>query len=172
MKLKLLLLVTFLFFINSFVHAQKQREIEVGFEWISLEKAQVKAANTGKKILIFGYAEWCGYCLKTRKETFPDSTVLAAVSKFYIPVQLDAESETEIIFNGKKMPEYELARYLRLNSFPIHYFLSSTGEIIGAQPGFIEPYVYGPLLEYVGSDSYVSQSFEEYFDLKDVGDEN
>ena len=172
MQLKLLLLVALLLLINSILQAQKQTEIEVGFDWVSLEEAEIEAANTGKKILIFGYAEWCGYCIKTRKETFPDSTVLASISKFYIPVQLDAESEAEIVFNGKKMPKYELARYLRLDSFPIHYFLSSDGEIIGAQPGFIEPYVYGLLLEYVGSDSYVSQSFEEYFDLKDVGDEN
>ena len=57
--------------------------------------------------------------------------------KFYIPVQLDAESEAEIVFNGKNMPKYELARYLRLDSFPIHYFLSSDGEIIGAQPDLL-----------------------------------
>jgi thioredoxin-related protein len=70
------------------------------------------------------------------------------------------------------MPEYELARYLRLSSYPIHYFLDSSGELIGAQPGFIEPFVYGPLLDYVGSDAYKNQSFEEYFEIVDEGDDN
>jgi len=161
-----------LFAIQSSLYAQAQREMEVGFEWSTLEEAQVEAAETGKKILLFGYAEWCSYCLKTRKETFPDSTVIASIDNYYIPVQLDAESEREITYNGTQMPEYELARYLRLSSYPIHYFLDSKGELIGAQPGFIEPFVYGPLLDYVGSDAYKNQSFEEYFEIVDEGDDN
>ncbi len=157
---------------STTVFAQAQREINSGFEWLELEEAQIKAAETGKKVLIFGYAEWCTYCLKTRKETFPDSTVLASVKEHYYPVQLDAESERVITYNGKNMPEYELARYLRLTSYPTHYFISSDGEILGAQPGFLEPFVYGPLLNYVGSDAFKSQSFEEYFDENDNGSEN
>jgi thioredoxin-related protein len=172
MRSRSLLLFISLFVIQTSLLAQAQREMEVGFEWSSLEEAQVEAAETGKKILLFGYAEWCTYCLKTRRETFPDSTVLASIDQFYIPVQLDAESEREITYNGNTMPEYELARYLRLSSYPIHYFLDSSGELIGAQPGFIEPFVYGPLLDYVGSDAYKNQSFEEYFEIVDEGDDN
>ena len=55
MQLKLLLLVALLLLINSILQAQKQTEIEVGFDWVSLEEAEIEAANTGKKILIFGY---------------------------------------------------------------------------------------------------------------------
>jgi thioredoxin-related protein len=172
MRSRSLLLFISLFVIQTSLLAQAQREMEVGFEWSSLEEAQIEAAETGKKILLFGYAEWCTYCLKTRRETFPDSTVLASIDQFYIPVQLDAESEREITYNGNTMPEYELARYLRLSSYPIHYFLDSSGELIGAQPGFIEPFVYGPLLDYVGSDAYKNQSFEEYFEIVDEGDDN
>ena len=142
--------------------AQKQSEIDSGFEWMSLEEAQVKAVETNKKVLIFGFAEWCTYCLKTRKETFPDSSVLAAISQYYIPVQLNAESEGEVSFNGQKLQARELAMYLRLSSFPTHYFLSKDGELIGAQPGFIEPYIYAPLLEYVGADLFGKVGFEEF----------
>lgn len=111
-----LLIAGLLFSTQAF--AQAQSEINSGFEWVSLEEAQVKAAETGKKILLFGYAEWCTYCLKTRKETFPDSTVLASIKEHYIPVQLDAESQANITYNGSTMPENELARYLAA------YFLS------------------------------------------------
>lgn len=172
MRSRTLLLLISLFVFQSSLFAQNQRDMEVGFEWVSLEDAQIESVETGKKILLFGYAEWCGYCRKTRKETFPDSTVLATIGEYYIPVQLDAESEREITYNGKTMPEFELARYLRLSSYPIHYFLDSDGELIGAQPGFIEPFVYGPLLEYVGSDAYKNQSFEEYFEVNDTGTDN
>ena len=145
-------------------YAQKQSEINSGFDWMTLEAAQEQAKQSGKKILLFGYAEWCGYCRKTRKETFPDSTVLAAIDKYYLPVQLDAESEEEISYNGQTLKKRELAQYLRINSYPIHFFIDSEGEIVGAQPGFLEPYIYAPMLNFVGSDAYQNQSFEEYFE--------
>jgi thioredoxin-related protein len=160
----LFLLTALLVALSSETNAQTQAQIDSGFDWISLEEAQVKAEETGKKILLFGYAEWCTYCLKTRKETFPDSTVLSSINEFFIPVQLDAESQDEIMYNGKKMPEYQLARYLRLSSYPTHFFIDSKGEILGAQPGFIEPFVYGPLLNYVGTDAYKNMGFEEFFE--------
>lgn len=150
--------------------AQSQSEIDSGFDWYSLSEAQEMAKEDGKKILLFGYAEWCTYCLKTRKETFPDSTVLASIKKYYIPVQLNGESEEEVEFNGKKIKAVELARYLRLGSFPTHYFISSEGEILGAQPGFIEAFIYSPLLEFVGSDAYGNMSFEDFVE-KNYGDE-
>ncbi|MBO6536711.1 MAG: thioredoxin family protein [Balneolaceae bacterium] len=165
-----LLIAGLLFSTQAF--AQAQSEINSGFEWVSLEEAQVKAAETGKKILLFGYAEWCTYCLKTRKETFPDSTVLASIKEHYIPVQLDAESQANITYNGSTMPENELARYLRLTSYPTHYFIDAEGSILGAQPGFIEPYVYAPLLNYVGSDAFQEMSFDEYFEINDKDSDN
>lgn len=169
-----LIVIFIIFFVAmpQVIFAQAQREMNSGFEWLELEDAQVKAAESGKKVLIFGYAEWCTYCLKTRKETFPDSTVLAAIEEHYYAVQLDAESDREITYNGKVMPEYELARYLRLTSYPTHYFIDSKGEILGAQPGFLEPFVYGPLLDYVGTDAFKVQSFEEYFEVNDNGSDN
>lgn len=142
--------------------AQSQSEIDSGFDWYTLSEAQELAKEDGKKILLFGYAEWCTYCLKTRKETFPDSAVLASIKKYYHPVQLNGESEEEVEFNGKKIKAVELARYLRLGSFPTHYFISSEGEILGAQPGFIEAFVYSPLLDFVGSDAYGNMSFEDF----------
>jgi thioredoxin-related protein len=172
MKMKGFLFLLCVFISHSTVFAQTQRETDVGFEWVSLEDAQNKAKEIGKKILLFGYAEWCSYCLKTRKETFPDSTVLAFLREYYIPVQLDTESEQEIVFNGNKTTEDELARYLNLNSFPKHYFIDSNGEIIGVQPGFLEPNVYSLLLEYVGSDGFKSQSFDEFIEDNKPGIDN
>ena len=46
-----------------------QSTIDSGFEWFSMEEAQKLAAEQQKKVLIFGYAEWCTYCLKMRKES-------------------------------------------------------------------------------------------------------
>ncbi|RNC84499.1 MAG: DUF255 domain-containing protein [Balneola sp.] len=147
--------------------AQDQSDFNSGFEWYTLDEAQKKAKETGKSILLFGYAEWCTYCLKMRRESFPDSTVLESISEYYYPVQLDGESEERVVYNGETMPARELARYLRLSSFPTHYFINSEGEILGAQPGYIEPFIYAPLLKYVGSGAYGQMKFEEFLEQEE-----
>lgn len=164
MNIRILFITLFVavYFNSSNSYAQSQSEINSGFEWLSLDEAQKKAKETGKSILLFGYAEWCTYCLKMRKESFPDSSVQKSISDYYLPVQLNGESEERVVYNGKTMPAKELARYLRLASFPTHYFIDSNGEILGAQPGYIEPEVYSPLLDYVGSGAFGSMGFEEF----------
>jgi thioredoxin-related protein len=165
MKTRILLASLFLtIFTQVDVQAQSQSEINSGFEWLSLDEAQKKAKETGKSILLFGYAEWCTYCLKMRKESFPDSSVQKSISDYYLPVQLNGESEERVVYNGKTMPARELARYLQLVSFPTHYFINSKGEVLGAQKGFIEPEVYSPLLDYVGSGAFGSMGFEEFLE--------
>lgn len=61
---------------------------------------------------------------------------------------------------------------MRLTSYPTHYFIDAEGSILGAQPGFIEPYVYAPLLNYVGSDAFQEMSFDEYFEINDKDSDN
>ena len=134
---------------------------------MSLDEAQTKAKETGKNILLFGYAEWCTYCLKMRKETFPDSTVQKAISDYYYPVQLNGESDERVVYNGQEMTATALARYLQLRSFPTNYFINSEGEILGAQPGFIETDIYTPLLNYVGSGAFGRMGFEEFLEQED-----
>ena len=70
-------------------HEQIQSIIDSGFEWVGLEEAQRLAVESQKKVLIFGYAEWCTYCLKMRNESLPDSSVVDAINRYFIPVQLD-----------------------------------------------------------------------------------
>lgn len=144
---------------------QIQSSIDSGFEWVILEEAQRKAAESQKKLLIFGYAEWCTYCIKMRKESLSDSTVRDAISRYFIPVQLDGESADSVVFNGTRYTKYQFARGLQLQSFPTHYFVDAEGGVLGAQPGYIEADIYALLLRYVGSNAYEHITFDEYIDL-------
>ena len=149
----------------SSAHEQIQSTIDSGFDWVDLEEAQRIAAESQKKVLIFGYAEWCTYCLKMRKESLPDSSVVDAISRYFIPVQLDGESTNPVVFNGTEYTKNQLARGLQLQSFPTHYFVDAEGGVLGAQPGFIEPDIYALLLRYVGSDAFERITFDEYIEL-------
>ncbi|MEQ9091108.1 MAG: thioredoxin fold domain-containing protein [Balneola sp.] len=146
----------------------QESSVDSGVEWQTLEEAQKKAKETGKKVLVFGYADWCTYCMKMRKETYPEDNVQKSLSDDFIPVQINGESEEEIVFNGKRYKSYELARYLRLTSYPTHYFLNSDGKIIGAQPGFLPAEVFSPLMNYVSEDLFGKVPFLDYMEKKGI----
>lgn len=146
----------------------QESSVDSGVEWQTLEEAQKKAKETGKKVLVFGYADWCTYCMKMRKETYPEDNVQKSLTDDFIPVQINGESEEEIVFNGKTYKSYELARYLRLTSYPTHYFLNSDGKIIGAQPGFLPAEVFSPLMNYVSEDLFGKVPFMDYMEKKGI----
>ena len=119
-------LLVAVFFIS--IAYSQEVTIDSNVEWQSLEEAQKEAKKTGKKILIFGYAEWCTYCRKMRKETYPAKNVQKSLNEDFIPVQINGESEEEVVFNGKKYKSVELARYLR---FRRENYRSPTGIFTG-----------------------------------------
>ena len=164
-RLTIVLLLAVLFSNMSFA---QDSTVDSGIKWQSLEEAQKEAKETGKKVLIFGYADWCTYCMKMRKETYPEENVQKSLTDDFIPVQINGESEEEIVFNGKTYKSYELARYLRLTSYPTHYFLNSEGKIIGAQPGFLPADVFSPLMDYVSEDLFGKVSFLDYMEKKGI----
>ncbi|MEX0719873.1 MAG: thioredoxin fold domain-containing protein [Balneolaceae bacterium] len=137
-------------------------ETESGMQWYSLEEAQQKAKEEGKKVLIFGYADWCTYCRKMRKEVYPDTAVQNTIYRNFYPVQINTESEAKVNFNGTDMEEGELARYLRLSFLPTHYIINEDGDIMFAQPGFLSSEIFEPMLKYVGTEAYNEMDFEEF----------
>ncbi|MEQ8579543.1 MAG: thioredoxin family protein [Balneola sp.] len=168
MKFLRLTIPLLLAFLSAGTTLAQESSVDSGVEWQSLEEAQKKAKESGKKVLIFGYADWCTYCMKMRKETYPEENVQKSLSDDFIPVQINGESEEEIVFNGKTYKSYELARYLRLTSYPTHYFLNSEGKIIGAQPGFLPADVFSPLMDYVSEDLFGKVPFLDYMEKKGI----
>ncbi|HCT54448.1 MAG TPA: hypothetical protein DF712_18540, partial [Balneola sp.] len=87
MKIFRITLVLLLALLTSTVSSAQESNVDSGVKWQSLEEAQKKAKETGKKVLIFGYADWCTYCMKMRKETYPTENVQKSLSDDFIPVQ-------------------------------------------------------------------------------------
>ena len=129
---------------------------------ISLEEALNEAAESGKKILIDVYAEWCPYCQRMHRDVYTSDEVLSAISDYFIWVKINVESPSVVSYFGTEMTESQFASALENESVPTTYFLNSEGAVIGSQPGFIESEIFASLLKFVGSDAYLEQSFQEY----------
>lgn len=137
-------------------------QAQSGLDWKSLSKAQKLAEKNNKKVMIFAEAEWCGYCKKMHNEVFPESTVQDSLHKYFYPVKLDIESDRKIVFNDEAMTERQLARRFRISSTPTFIFLSSGGNTIGGQPGFLPAEIFDKLVSFVGSDLTGRESFKVY----------
>lgn len=129
---------------------------------IALDTALESAKESGKKVLIDVYAEWCPYCEKMHTEVYTLNDVIEAVNEHYYLVKINIESQNEVNYLGNRMTESEFAKMLNSSSLPTTFFMNGDGELLGMQPGLLPADVFEDLLTFVGSDSYESLSFEEY----------
>jgi len=137
-------------------------ELAEAFEWREMGEAMELAAENDKKVLVYANAVWCTYCKKMEKEIFSQEIVQNATNEDFYSVWIDIESEKELNFRGEKMSQIQFARIMRVTGTPTFIFFDSDGEIIAGQPGFIPKDLYLQILEFVGSDAYVDQSFGEF----------
>lgn len=158
-----LILAAALFLMSGDVaSAQSAENTETETFPVTLEEALERAAGEGKKILIDVYAEWCPYCQRMHSNVYTSDEVITAISDHFIWVKINVESAEKVSYFETEMSESQFASALENKSVPTTYFLNSEGAVIGSQPGFIESDLFAKLLNFVGSDAYLSQSFEEY----------
>ena len=129
---------------------------------VTLEQALTLAPETGKKILVDVYATWCPYCKRMHSDVYTSEEVMQAISEHFLLVKIDVEGSEKVNYFGEIMTEAEFARALENKNVPTTYFLNQEGAILGVQPGFLEVDVFSSLLEFVGSDAYLNQTFNEY----------
>lgn len=151
------LFIAFFVLVPVFLSAQTQK-----VEPIPLQQALELAPQEGKKILVDVFANWCPYCQRMHSEIYPSEAVKNAISDYFLWVRIDIESDAMVNFHGEEMTEAEFASALENQNVPTVYFLNSEGAILGKQPGFLKEDLFVNLLNFVGSDAYLDQSFQDY----------
>lgn len=149
--------ITLLMILPVVVSAQNQL-----VEPISLQKALELAPKENKKILVDVFATWCPYCKRMHSDVYPSEDVQKAISDYFLWVKIDVESDKKVDYYGEEMTQAEFATALENQNVPTAYFLNAEGAILGKQPGYLEEEVFVNLLNFVGSDAYLDQSFQEY----------
>ncbi len=163
MKTILLLPVTVLFAFSALeLMNSSSLNDETEIKWLSLEEAQTQAGENGKPIFVFVEAEWCGTCKRMMNTVFPDPEISTLVTEYYHPVIIDLDSNEQVVFNGKEKTERSFARTMQVQQTPTMIFISSSGEVMGRQPGFMDRSELKQLLHYVLSDQFGEVPVSEF----------
>jgi protein disulfide-isomerase len=101
-------------------------------EWMTSYDAAVKASKrTGKPILAdFTGSDWCGWCIRLRKEVFDTKEFQAWAKKSVILLELDyPQSKPQPA--AVKQQNAKLARDFQIQGYPTILFLNASGKVLG-----------------------------------------
>lgn len=90
--------------------------------------AQQEARDTGRPILIYVGADFCGYCRKLEQTTWADDRVTQTIDGRFVPLHVD----------GQRDPQ--LAARLGVRSYPAVIVLSPDGQLLGRVDGYRGPH--------------------------------
>ena len=106
----------------------------------NLEAAQKRAKAEHKLIFMDVYTEWCGWCTKLQKDTFPKPEAQAALAKV-VPLSLLTQ-----LRDGKPTDNKFIEAKFKVTGYPTLIILDAHGKVVARQDGFLEP---GPLAAWI-----------------------
>jgi protein disulfide-isomerase len=107
--------------------------------WLTdLPKAEAQAKTDNKIILMdFTGSDWCGWCIKFKKEVLDTPEFQAYAAKNVVLVELDYPNKKEQSAELKKA-NAALKKQYEIQGFPTLVVLNKDGKEIGRQVGYAE----------------------------------
>jgi thioredoxin-related protein len=158
---------------SSFQSSYSQPEYaEYEIKWLTWENALEKYKKQKRKIFIYVYTDWCGWCKRMDKSTFKNPQIAEYVNDNYYSIKFNAESKEDIVFKGKTyrfakngMRGYhELAAEITRGrlSYPTAVFLDEDLGVIQPVPGFKNVTEFEQIITYFGCNEHKKTPWEVY----------
>lgn len=99
---------------------------EIRFYEGNLKQAQEEASRTGKPLMVYLWADWCGYCLYSEKNVFTSDTAYEYFNENYICLKVK-----------EKTPDFKKLRAIyRPEVLPAYLFFNAEGKFIRMSDGY------------------------------------
>jgi thioredoxin-related protein len=99
--------------------------------------ALATAAKENKKVLLdFTGSDWCGWCIRLKKETFDQPAFKEFADKNLVLVEVDFP-QGKTLPNALKMQNDGLQEQYQVQGFPTLVLLSPAGKVIKQESGYI-----------------------------------
>jgi thioredoxin-related protein len=157
-------------------HSQTQQSSSTAaakIKWMDFEEATALNKKKPKKIFIDIYTDWCGWCKKMDASTFTNPVIVKYMNDNFYAVKFNAERKDTVTYNGKKFmnpnpssprSSHQLATELLSGrmSYPSYVFLDESLSKVTVVPGYRKSPEFEAILNWIGSDAYKSQTWEDF----------
>jgi thioredoxin-related protein len=100
-----------------------------GVDWeTNYDTALEKAKKDRKLVMVYVYTDWCPWCKRFDKTTYPDKTVQEALAKNFVPLRINPE---------KSKKNTELAIQFGTRGYPHLLVLDNNGKKINELGGYL-----------------------------------
>ncbi len=131
-------------------------------KWRTLDQGLAEAKKSGKKILLDVFTDWCVWCKRLDQNVYSDPSVSSYMEKYFVPVKLNAESETKVHYKDSTYTSAAFAQGLGVTGYPTIYFLDASGEPIDRLGGYVEAAKFLPIIRFIGEDYFKKMSWEDF----------
>ncbi len=160
MRKNIVLIIIVAVFTLAISHNQSSA---AGMRWYSFNKGIEAARMQRKPIVVDFYADWCGWCKVMDKSIFSDPVIVNKLSRNYISIKIDFESNESLRYKNIRFTPKEFAGVLGIRGLPTVVFMDKDSEVITILPGLIRPDTFDSLLGYIKDECYKkSVSFKDY----------
>ena len=137
-------------------------------QWKHFNEGIAEAKQSGKKVLVDVYTDWCKWCKEMDKSTYSDKKISGYLKKHYVLIKLNAEGNEMINYSGQTITAQEFSQRMGVDGYPATVFLKSDGQQITLLPGYVKPDQFIHVLTYVSDNQYLKKPFADYLSEKGV----
>jgi thioredoxin-related protein len=145
--------------------------------FLILKEDLAEAAAAGKRLAIIWEQRGCPYCREMHLVNFGIEEIRDYIKKNFLILQFDLWGSRKVTdFDGKQLEERALARRWRIVYTPtINFFPPHPGQVAGKSgrdaevmriPGYLKPFHFLSMFEYVKSESYKKMVFQKFIQAK------
>ncbi|MGB3543621.1 thioredoxin family protein [Rubrivirga sp.] len=138
-------------------------------EWLPMGTAISNTQDDGKLLLVYGYASWCGFCIRFDDEVFTDDAVQEYLAEHFAVTRLNIEDTTQVAFHDANVTGAELGRAMAISGTPTNVFVDADGGLITKFPGYTDPETFLYALQYVREEVYETTPFDAYLTARQTG---
>ena len=121
------------------------------------------AAREGRRVLVYFGQDGCPYCKALMKVNFGERDIVAKTRRHFVAIALNIWGDREVTWiDGRRMPEKELARLLKVQYTPTLLFLDEKGGVALRLNGYVPPDRFRAALDYAAERMETRQTYAEY----------